>query len=113
MERVPFGQKGEEQLDADGISDHSSLVCTHMATSDDDDQLMASSAHAQAHIDTHDSAREARDLKGFFIGRVRRGVGAKFSPRLHEGPCPNRRVRDWRAGGVWGAPSLGIVCQHQ
>ena len=38
MGRQQFGQKGEEQLDTDGISDRWPAACTHMATSDDDDQ---------------------------------------------------------------------------
>ena len=55
MERAQFGQKDDERLDIDGISDHWSPACTHMATSEDDNQLMASGAptHTHTHTRTH------------------------------------------------------------
>ena len=87
MERQQSGQKGEEQLDTDGINDHWSPACIHMATSDDDDQLMASGARTH----THDSAHEAGDLGDFFTGRIL-GFSAKLSRGLHEGSCLDRRV---------------------
>ena len=83
MERQQFGQKGEEQLDTDGMSDHWSLACTH----DDDDQLMASGARTH----TRQSTR-SRGPEGFVTGRIRVGVSARLSPGLHEGPCLDRRV---------------------
>ena len=54
---------GEEQLVTHGVSEDWLPACTHMATSDDDDQLMASSA--RAHTRTHDSAHEAWGLRDF------------------------------------------------